>query len=49
MQLLPYLKLHEQPASYGRGESRGPNLAAFTVAAAAAGVVTALFYEAKVL
>lgn len=49
LQLHPYLQVQERTTSYRQGGSNAPNLAAFTVAAAAAGMVTALLFETKVV
>ncbi|BDA43809.1 hypothetical protein COCOBI_04-8260 [Coccomyxa sp. Obi] len=47
MQLHPYYRMQERSTSYQRGRSSAPNLAAFTAAAAAAGMVTALLFETQ--
>ncbi len=47
MQLHPYYRMQDGSRSQQHGRSSAPNLAAFTVAAAAAGMVTALLFETQ--
>lgn len=48
MHLHPALQLQDQYASYHRTTYQAPNLASFAIAAAAAGLVTALYFELQV-